>query len=73
MASKRQTDSTERSWFRTGRFTEDHGLWFFITREKTIEGPFSSMFDAQIQLDRYIKVQLSGLLVDDNKYSLTHF
>jgi hypothetical protein len=73
MASKRETDPVTRSWFRTGRFTEDQGLWFFHTREKTTEGPFSSMFDAQNQLDRYIKVQTSGLLADDNKYSLTHF
>jgi hypothetical protein len=73
MADKRETDPVKRSWFRTGRFTEDHGLWFFHTREQTIEGPFSSMLDAQIQLERYIKVQISGLLVDNGKYSLTHF
>jgi hypothetical protein len=73
MASKRETDPVTRSWFRTGRFTEDQGLWFFHTREKTTEGPFSSMFDAQTQLERYIKVQTSGLLVNDNKYSMALF
>lgn len=73
MTNKRETDPTIRSWFRTGRFTENNSLWYFHTREETIEGPFPSMFDAQNQLERYIKVLRSGLLVNDDKYSLTHF
>lgn len=73
MTNKRETDPVTRSWFRTGRFTEDCGLWYFHTRENTTEGPFSSMFDAKIQLDRYIKVITSGLLANENKYSLAHF
>ncbi len=73
MANKRQTDPITRSWFRTDRVTEDKGVWYFHTREKTTEGPFPSMFDAQNQLERYINVQTSGMLVSDKKYSMTLF
>ena len=71
MSEKRTTDLAERTWFRTDRMTEDGGFWFFHTREKTLEGPFSSMFEAKNQLDRYIKVQNSGLLADEGKFSLS--
>ncbi len=71
MSIKRTSDPSERTWFRTDRMTEDGGLWFFHTREKTLEGPFASLFDAKMQLDRYIKVQNSGLLANKTeKYSL---
>ena len=71
MSGKRVADITERTWFRTDRMTKSNGQWYFHTREKAMEGPFPSQFDALIQLDRYIKVQISGLLaVEKDKYSM---
>ena len=61
------------SWFRTGRFTEVKGRWYFHTREATTEGPFPAMLEAQVQLERYIKLQLSGLKPAEDKYSMTIF
>jgi hypothetical protein len=41
---------------------QEGGMWFFYTREGTIEGPFDGQLEATIQLDKYIKVTNSGLL-----------
>jgi uncharacterized protein YchJ len=40
--------------FRSDRFCQINGQWFFITREKTQEGPFPSRIDAGLGAQRYI-------------------
>jgi hypothetical protein len=37
-------------------------MWFFYTREGTLEGPFEGELEANLQLDKYIRVMTSGLL-----------
>ena len=64
MPTIRKTDKHERTHFRSDRFSEENGYWFFYTREGTIEGPSASLTDAKIRLDNYIKVMESGLLED---------
>ncbi len=49
---------------------EDGGRWFFLTREKTIEGPFDCRADAIDQLEVYIKLAINGMLVHPSAYSL---
>jgi hypothetical protein len=52
---------------------EHDGKWYFHTREKTIEGPFTSEHDAQSQLKIYIDLHNSGVLSNEEKVSLGRF
>lgn len=40
--------------FRTDRFLEVDGRWYFVTRERTREGPYESRADAGREARRYI-------------------
>jgi len=44
-----------KNWFRSGRFMHVNDQWFFITREMTEEGPFSSKQEAEMELLLYIR------------------
>ena len=70
MPSVRKTDSQLRTYFRSDRFTEESGKWFFYTREKTLEGPCESLMQAKIRLDRYIKVMSSGMMSENTELCL---
>ena len=71
MASKRNSDPSERTWFRTGRMFRDGGAWYFHTREKTVEGPYQSEAHADMQLEIYIGLQNSSFLANDHGLELT--
>lgn len=58
----RNSDIDDHSWFRTDRFFEHEGKWFFLTREGSTEGPFGDEFEAREHLEAYIKVLKSGVL-----------
>ena len=73
MAHKRKSDSKVKAWYRTDRLAKHDDKWFFHTREKTIEGPFINEHDAQSQLETYINLQHSGLLPDEDKFSVDCF
>ncbi|MCG3169798.1 MAG: hypothetical protein CALGDGBN_01321 [Pseudomonadales bacterium] len=62
MTDKRKDDAdTRRSWLRSGsRVFEVKGLWYFHTREGTVEGPFADRFSAENVLDSYVKVMRSN-------------
>ena len=62
-ARRKDDDSASRTWFRTDRMVQDGGRWFFLTREKTIEGPFNCRADAIDQLEVYIKLAGNGMPV----------
>jgi len=62
-ARRKDDDSVSRTRFRTDRMMQDGGRWFFLTREKTIEGPFNCRADAIDQLEVYIKLAINGMLV----------
>lgn len=40
--------------FRSDRLYQVDGRWYFVTREKTREGPFPTRIDASLGVDRYI-------------------
>ena len=40
--------------FRTDRLYQVDGNWYFVTREKTREGPFQTKIDAGVGVDRYV-------------------
>ena len=62
----RNSDTDDHSWFRTDRFFEHEGQWFFLTREGSTEGPFGDEFEARAHLEAYIKVLKSGVLDVNN-------
>jgi len=71
MAPRRKDDDPiSRTRFRTDRMVQDGGRWFFLTRERTIEGPFDCRADAIDQLEVYIKLAMNGMLVHHSAYSL---
>jgi hypothetical protein len=44
-----------KTWFRGDRFLHINDKWFFMTREHTQEGPFSSRGEAERELNYYIR------------------
>jgi len=71
MAARRKDDDPiSRTRFRTDRMVQDGGRWFFLTREKTIEGPFDCRADAVDQLEVYIRLAKSDMLPSKATYSL---
>ena len=65
MTAVRKTDRQSCTYFRTDRFTQESGEWFFYTREGTVEGPCDCLMEAKIRLENYIKVMESGLLPEN--------
>ncbi|WP_191488690.1 DUF6316 family protein [Pseudomonas sp. FEN] len=55
MYGKRAQDSSEATHFRSHRVTVINGLFFFSTRENTLEGPFFSRDDAERETQLYLK------------------
>jgi hypothetical protein len=62
MADKRKGDPDGRGrWYRNGSrvYCED-GVWYFRTREGTLEGPFADKYSAEKILESYIQVMRSN-------------
>lgn len=55
MLSKREQDPVTAVHFRSDRVSRINGLYFFSTRENTLEGPFFSKEDAERETDAYIR------------------
>ncbi|MCR9106129.1 MAG: DUF6316 family protein [Gammaproteobacteria bacterium] len=62
MSDKRRNEIENKAWYRSQRFIEHDGKWFFLTREGSTEGPFESKQDAMEQLEKWVKVYQSGML-----------
>ena len=62
---RRKDDPVKKSWFRSERFIQEGGKWFFFTREGTIEGPFEDKLAAVRQLDIYLTITSLGLIESD--------
>jgi hypothetical protein len=71
MAARRKDDEPiSRTRFRTDRMMQDGGRWFFLTREKTVEGPFDTREDAVEQLGVYIRLALNDMLPQRSSLAL---
>ena len=70
MADVRNTDKEPRKWFRSSRFFQDGGHWYFYTREGSMEGPFLLLEQAEQRLAEYIKVMRSGFMPPDSSLDL---
>jgi hypothetical protein len=70
MEDNRRTDRETRKWFRSSRFFQQEGCWYFYTREGSMEGPFVLLDQAEERLAEYIKVMNSGFMPRDSKLAL---
>lgn len=50
----RKGESEPRSRFRESRFFHSMDEWYFVTRERTVEGPFQHRGEAEKMLETYI-------------------
>ena len=51
----RKTDNyNELVHFQVGRFAQQNGEWFYLTRESIERGPFDSKYSAESDLTSYI-------------------
>ena len=55
MLNKREQDPETAVHFRSGRVSRVNGMYFFSTRENTLEGPFFTKEDAERETDAYIR------------------
>ncbi|WP_296183344.1 DUF6316 family protein [Pseudomonas sp. UBA1879] len=55
MLSKREQDPQTAVHFRSDRVSRVNGMYFFSTRENTLEGPFFTKEDAARETDAYIR------------------
>jgi len=63
MAKRRKDDGPDgRLYFRSERIMQEQGRWYFLTRERTREGPFETRMDAVRRLETYIRLAEMGLL-----------
>lgn len=46
----------DKNWFRTQRFSYVNSEWYFETREGSIEGPFETPLEAELELNHYLRV-----------------
>jgi hypothetical protein len=56
--------------YRPCRFFKDGGKWYFHTREVTIEGPFEHRWEAEENLEVYVRIINSGFYGGARKLSL---
>ena len=70
MSIKRSSDSEPGTFFRSDRFFQETGKWYFLTREGTVEGPFDDPAKAKDRLESYIKVVTSGMINVDSELAI---
>ncbi|MDD1968227.1 DUF6316 family protein [Pseudomonas sp. NPDC090203] len=60
MLSKREKDPETAVHFRSDRVSRVNGMYFFSTRENTLEGPFFTKEDAERETEAYIRRMQAG-------------
>ena len=60
MSHCRKDDLGQKAYFRGSRMFQDGGLWYFHTREGTIEGPYYDKEQAEKMLAAYIRTMSSA-------------
>jgi hypothetical protein len=55
MFGKRAQDEAPGTHFRSDRVARENGLFFFITREHTQEGPYRTREEAERACDAYVQ------------------
>ena len=63
MSSRRTGDPLDtRTRFRSERIVNDGGEWYFLTRERSVEGPFRCQEEAAKRLEIYIRMATHNML-----------
>lgn len=70
MSKNRVEDTAKKSYFRAERFVCENGLWYFSTREGTLEGPFASRPIAEQCLKTYIA--MTSVITSDEMKGLSY-
>ncbi len=61
-ATIRKTDSPFNDPVQSCRFVEMENKWFFMTREKTVQGPYATRNSAAVALEIYLsELAISGI------------
>jgi len=67
---RRKDDTDARTRFRSDRFCQEGGKWYFFTREGSMEGPFDHRPAAEDRLADYVKIMTSGMMSEDSELSV---
>lgn len=62
----RKSDSPLNDPVQSSRFIEIGGNWFFLTREKELQGPYASKAGAETALDIYLKEDVNSSAASKN-------
>lgn len=66
--SMRNTDNEDHLHFRSERINCQNGLFYFSTREGTLEGPFTSRDQAEIAAALFIRYHLDPTKIESAKH-----
>lgn len=66
---KRSSDLKDRVFFRSDRILCQNGLFYFSTREGSVEGPYRSREQADIAIAFYIRCRLDPSCIDSGHYA----
>ena len=70
MSEFRKGDVQSYSKYRSSRYYKDSGKWYFYTREATIEGPFEHRWEAEENLETYVRILNSGFYATAHELTL---
>jgi hypothetical protein len=71
MLGKREQDPDASVRYRSDRVSRVNGMYFFSTRENTLEGPFQNKEDAEKETEAYIRRMIAGKTPDAEPYTST--
>ncbi|MGB5326035.1 MAG: DUF6316 family protein [Pseudomonadales bacterium] len=58
--SNRKSDSPFHDPTQSSRFVEIGGKWYFLTRERNLQGPYATKAGAEVALDVYLNEGISS-------------
>jgi len=62
MATKKRNRAPVSATSSSSRIYKEGRVWYFATREKTVEGPYPTAAEADAHLDDYLMMVCSGLV-----------
>lgn len=72
MTSRREKDPpSARAHYRSERFFQEGGNWYFSTREGTMEGPYTDKHRAVEALEKHIAIANLQLISTDSGLSMS--
>jgi hypothetical protein len=72
MTPIRKGESEPQPRFRESRFFHSMDEWFFVTRERTVEGPFKYRVEAEKMLEAYLNWLDATVHIINNRSGNVH-